>query len=155
MSWGDEYIVFFHRLFNDQCTVKPRCVFPYILGTQKRRHTNKHTIVSSSKMSVPNEDDYASTMAIDKNNPNCKWCCKKPCLVLFYEKILNLLFECAASIDGLTLKEQKEFVLEEFMKVFYGDDGEESGVRILPVCITATVVKHFHGDDLISELMGL
>ena len=59
-------------------------------------------------------------------------------------------------MDGLTVKEKETFVIGELMKLVYG--GEErvnEGICILPVCLTTHVLKHFHGEDVISELMGL
>ena len=104
-------------------------------------------------MKTSNDDKYSKKWAISKENEHCMWCEKNPCESLTYGQKTDEFLEKADKLEFVTVHDRESYVTFELRKMMYGEVQE--GICILPVCMTATVMKHFHGDNLINELMGL
>ena len=105
-------------------------------------------------MDTTKEEEYAKKMCISRDNTQCKWCYKNPCESSRYGEEMDTLFEEAEKLGFDTVQPKISFVTSVLKRVVYGDRSDE-GVCILPVCVTATVLRHFRGDDVINEMMGL
>ena len=106
---------------------------------------------------MKSEEDFKKGGGKECTSTNdCTWCNKNPCVVFSLEEyklgLLNQLNNPQKVI--LSEQEKQNFVIEGMMKHLHGEKEAAEGLCILPVCVTADILKHFSIGDAVADMLG-